>query len=195
MIKLGITSPMGGGKTYVSRIFQELGVPIFNTDESARRILNSNTELRSEICKEFGNIYDDDGVIIPTLLRSIVYIEGAEDELKKLNSLVHPHVFKEYVLFCEKNRDKIYTIAESAILFESGMDNIIDDVIYVQADEETRIRRTFERSGFSREEYGQRMKSQLPEEKKLQISKFVIKNNDCDDVEGQVKDIDRILNG
>lgn len=60
-------------------------------------------------------------MMIPSLIRSIVFIEGAQDKLNKLNSLVHPYVFDEYNNFCELHKDKKYTLAESAILFESGM--------------------------------------------------------------------------
>lgn len=191
MIKLGLTGEMGAGKSYCAKKFEQLGIPVFYSDDVARLIVNTNLNLKKEICKEFGNVYDEDGMMIPQLIRSMVYVEGSQDKLNKLNSLVHPYVFQEYESFCNINKDKKYTLAESAILFESGMDKVVDKIIYVSTDEETRIERTFKRSGFSREEYKQRMKNQIPNKETL--SDFIITNNDGDDVEKQIKEINNIL--
>jgi dephospho-CoA kinase len=191
LIKVGITGEMGSGKSYCSKIFEQMGVPVFYSDDVARKIINSNLSLKREICKEFGNIYDEDGLIIPSLIRSIVFVEGAEDKLKKLNDLAHPYVLKEFEIFCQKHSDKKYILAESAILYEYGMNKVVDKTIYVKTNEETRIERTFKRSGFGREEYKQRMKNQIPNKEK--IANFVIFNNDGDDLIKQINEIDQKL--
>lgn len=192
MIKVGITGEMGSGKSYCSKIFEQMGVPVFYSDDVARTVINSNLNLKKEICKEFGNVYDEDGLMIPSLIRSIVFVEGAEDKIKKLNELTHPYVFNEFEKFCQEHSGKKYIVAESAILYESGMDKVVDKTIYVYSDEETRIERTFKRSGFSREEYKQRMKNQIPN--KEEIADFVIYNNFGDDVINQITEIDKELN-
>lgn len=191
MIRIGITGEMGSGKSYCSKVFEQLGVPVFYSDDVARTIINSNLDLKQKICKEFGNVYDEDGLMIPSLIRSIVFVEGAEDKIKKLNELTHPYVFKEFENFCQKHSDKKYILAESAILYESGMNNAVDKTIYVSADEETRIERTYKRSGFSREEYKQRMKNQIPNKEK--IADFIIYNNDGDDLIKQINEVNSIL--
>lgn len=191
MIRIGITGEMGSGKSYCSKVFEQLGVPVFYSDDVARTIINTNLDLKKEICKEFGNVYDEDGMVIPNLIRSIVFVEGSEDKLKKLNELTHPYVFKEFENFCNKYKNKKYILAESAILYESGMDKVVDKTIYVSADEETRIERTFRRSGFSREDYKQRMKKQIPNKEK--IADFVIYNNDEDNVIPQIEKINHLI--
>ena len=85
MIKICITGEMGSGKSFCSKIFEQLGIPVFYTDDVSRVIVNTNQELKKEICKEFGNLYDEDGMIIPKLLRDIVFVSGGEAKLKKLN--------------------------------------------------------------------------------------------------------------
>ena len=182
---------MGSGKSFCSKKFEQIGVPVFYSDNVARSVINSNIELRSKICKEFGNVYDEDGMMIPELIRSIVFVEGGEEKLQKLNDISHPYVFQEFENFCKKHSDKKYILAESAILYESGMDKILDKVIYVNAEESIRIKRTFERSGFSESEYRQRMKNQIPNKEK--IADFIIFNNDGDDVTTQVSKINSIL--
>jgi dephospho-CoA kinase len=194
MIRVCITGPMGSGKSYCSKIFEQMGIPIFYTDDISRDIVNTNTNLKKEISKEFGNIYNEDGRIITKLLRDIVFVEGAEDKLRRLNEIVHPYVFEKYEEFCLLNKDNLYTIAETALLFETNMRKMVDKVIYVSVDLDLRIKRTFDRSGFSEKEYNLRMKSQINSETKKKLSDYVINNNDCDDVIEQIKKIDKDLN-
>lgn len=186
---------MGSGKSFCAKIFEKLGMPVFYTDDVARQVINTNQELKGKIIKEFGDVYGTDGKIIPEKIRSIVFTEGNEENLVKLNKISHPYVFAEYENFCNKNIDKWYTIAESAILFETDLKDYVDDIIYVDTDEELRIKRTFERSGFSREEYKNRMKNQWSSDVKIKLSSFVITNNDGDDVIKQVSEIDIKLRG
>ena len=170
-----------------------MGIPVFYTDDISRNIFNTNQELRKEICKEFGNLYNEDGIIIPKLLRDIVFVQGAESKLKRLNEIVHPYVFKEYEDFCLLHSDEPYTLAETALLFETNMRMMVDKVIYVCVDLDLRIKRTFERSGFSEEEYKLRMKAQINSETKKKLSDFIIYNNDGDDVHKQIQEINNTL--
>jgi dephospho-CoA kinase len=189
MIKIGITGEMGSGKTYCSRIFGQLGIPIFYSDDISKKIVNTNQELKKEICIEFGNIYDEDGIVIPKLLRDIVFVPGGEVKLKKLNEIIHPYVFNEFELFCYENSRHKYILAESALIYESNMRSFVDKVIYVCVDEQTRIKRTFERSGYTEQEYKQRMKTQINPETKKKLSDFIIYNNEGDNLNEQILNI------
>lgn len=191
MVKVGITGEMGSGKSYCSKLFEELGIPVFYSDDVAREVINTNSELKEKIINEFGNVYDDKGRMIPHLIRSIVFVEGSEDKLVKLNELAHPYVFKEYQKFCEDNIDAKFTLVESAILYESGLNHLLDKIIYVNTDEKLRIERTFKRSGFSEEEYHQRMKNQI--KGKENLADFIISNNTGDNVNEQVKQICNLI--
>ena len=186
MIKICITGEMGSGKSFCSKIFEQLGIPVFYTDDVSRTIVNTNQELKKEISKEFGNIYDEDGMVIPKLLRDIVFVKGGESKLKRLNEIIHPHVFTEFELFCSENSKSKYVLAETALLFESNMRSFVDKVIYISVDLDLRIKRTFERSGFSEEEYKQRMKSQIDSETKKKLSDFIIYNNEGDNLNEQI---------
>jgi dephospho-CoA kinase len=189
MIKIGITGEMGSGKTYCSKIFGQLGIPIFYSDDISKKIVYTNQELKKEICIEFGNIYNEDGIIIPKLLRDIVFVPGGELRLKRLNEIIHPYVFNEFELFCYENSRHKYVLAESALIYESNMRSFVDKVIYVCVDEQTRIKRTFERSGYIEQEYKQRMKSQINPETKKKLSDFIIYNNEGDNLNEQILNI------
>jgi dephospho-CoA kinase len=129
--------------------------------------------------------------MITSLIRSIVFVSGSEHKLKKLNELVHPYVFEKYNKFCLENSNKPYTLIESAILYETDLDKLVDKVIYVHTDEDLRMKRTFDRSGFGKDEYRQRMKDQIPN--KESISDYVISNNEGDDVHKQIIELDKLI--
>lgn len=189
MIKIGITGEMGSGKSYCSKIFEQLGVPVFYSDDVSKVIVNTNQNLKKEISKEFGNIYNEDGLIIPKLLRDIVFIPGGEPKLRRLNEIIHPYVFTEFELFCSENSKSKYILAESALIYESNMRSFVDKVIYVSVDLDLRIKRTFERSGYTEQEYKQRMKTQINPETKKKLSDFIIYNNDGDNLNEQILNI------
>jgi dephospho-CoA kinase len=69
------------------------------------------------------------------------------------------------------------------------MRSFVDQVIYVCVDEQTRIKRTFERSGYTEQEYKQRMKTQINPETKKKLSDFIIYNNDSDNLNEQILNI------
>jgi dephospho-CoA kinase len=80
-------------------------------------------------------------------------------------------------------------LAESALIYESNMRSFVDKVIYVCVDEQTRIKRTFERSGYTEQEYKQRMKTQINPETKKKLSDFIIYNNEGDNLNEQILNI------
>jgi dephospho-CoA kinase len=119
------------------------------------------------------------------------FVEGGESKLKKLNEITLPYVFEDFDNFCDEHKNKQYTLSESAILFESGFNKYFHKIIYVYAPEEIRIKRAFDRSGFSEKEYRNRMKNQYPSNSKRNWSNFSIENYDGKDVEEQVNGIHR----
>lgn len=191
MKRVGITGPIGSGKSYISKEFEKLGIKIFNSDDSAKYLMDNNNELKEKIIKEFGQVYDSNGNIIPGKIKQVVFTN--KDRLRKLNEIVHPYVIREYNNFCEKYKDEKYTIAETAILYETKMLKNVDFVILVYTKEKTRIERISKRPGYTSEDYNQRMKSQIPIEYKITISDFIIENNENDNIQTQINRINKIL--
>lgn len=193
MLKVGITGLMGSGKSYVSSLFKEQGVPVYNSDERARWLNNNVPELKENIIREFGNVYDNHGIMDRYKVRNIVFVEGAEDRLKKLNEICHPYVISDFEDFCLENQDSKFVLAESAILFESGMNLRMDRIIFVDAPYSVRIGRVFKRDGILPREYDIRMKKQMDETEKKRLSDYIIVNGEDGDCISQVKKIHDIL--
>lgn len=175
-ITIGITGGIGSGKTTVCNIFKLLGVPVFEADKVAAGIMNGNKQLQSEISALFGSdILNCHGLVNRKKLADIVFKD--ELQLEKLNSLVHPAVRDQFLLWSEKNSNYPYIIMEAAILFESGFHNLTDYTILITAPEDERIRRVMKRDGESMDSIKNRISRQYPENKKTELADFILHND------------------
>jgi len=185
MLKIGITGNIGGGKTTVSKVFEVLGIPVFYADDAAKTVMVTDAVLVEGIRSAFGPAsYFDDGALNRKYIASIVFND--EKELAKLNSLVHPAVFRAFDNWVAQIKDAPYVMKEAALLFESSSYKMCDQTIMVTAPLELRIKRVMQRDGFSRDEILSREARQFSEEKKVELADFVIRNDDTEMVIPQV---------
>jgi len=174
MKKLGLTGGIGVGKTYVSKVFLQMGIPVFNADVEAKNCMVEDKGLMQNVKNSFGeNIYDN-GVLQKEELAKIVF--NNSERLAELNALVHPVVKQKFVDWCYK-QDSSIVIKEAAILFESDAHLGLDAVICVSATEKVRIERVQNRDGSSVADIKSRMDKQMPQSKKEEMADFVIVND------------------
>ena len=178
MLKVGITGGIGSGKTTVCQIFEKLGVPVYYADQRAKELMEDDKQLASDIRREFGDeVYDAEGHLQRKLLAEMVF--SNEEKLLKLNSLVHPAVFRDNQSWNEVLAKKgyPYTLKEAALLVETGSYLMLDKMIVVSAPEEDRIKRVMERDGVTAEQVKARIKAQMPEEQKVKYADYIIFND------------------
>jgi dephospho-CoA kinase len=177
MIKVGITGGIGSGKSTVCKVFELLGVPVYNSDWEAKKIQNEDAEVKAAILKAFGeNLLNDKGMIDRTQLAAVVFND--KDKLQKLNSIVHPSVARHFDNWLELNKSSKYVIKEAAILIESGIHKTLDKMILVVAPFEIRLSRAIKRDNISEDLVKQRINSQLSDEEKIKFSHFIIYNDE-----------------
>ncbi|MDM1040629.1 MULTISPECIES: dephospho-CoA kinase [Empedobacter] len=170
----GITGGIGSGKSTAAKFFEELGIPVYNSDTRAKTIQNENSEVKVKIIAAFGEeAYNENGLNKPYLSKQVFQ---NNEKLKLLNSIVHPAVFQDFEDWKKAQKSDI-VMKEAAILIESGSYKDCDVVISVVADIETRIARTIERDGLSREEILARINNQISDEERIAKSDFIIDNN------------------
>lgn len=170
---IGLTGGIGSGKTTVANEFAKYGIPVYITDEEAKKLMQSEKVL-NQIRKEFGNTIFKNGLLIREKLSEIVFNDA--NSLTLLNNIVHPAVkqhFKEWLLGYGKEP---YVIYESAILFESGSYKDCDFIINVVTPIEIRIERVISRDKTTREKVLERIKNQWNDEEKSSKSDFIIEN-------------------
>ena len=175
MKKIGITGGIGSGKTYVASVFQSLGIPIFNADIQAKKIMTSSEKLIKLAKEEFGNDIYKDSDLNKEKLASIVFSNS--DKLQKLNSLVHPIVKEEFNNWYKKQTSP-YVIKEAAILFESNSHIGLDAVICVSAPLDLRMKRLLNRDDYSEKEIKKRIENQISQEEKEKLSDYIIVNDE-----------------
>jgi dephospho-CoA kinase len=185
-LKVGLTGGIGSGKTTVAKIFETLGVPVYDADASTKKLYETNIELKQALIKIFGeDIYTEAG-LNRAKLSGVVFSDPGK--LNLLNQLVHPLTIKDAEEWMQKQTSN-YIIKEAALIFESGSSSSLDLVIGVQAPKHLRIQRAMERDGVSRDEIINRMKRQIDETIKMKLCDFVIINDEQNLVIPQVLEI------
>jgi dephospho-CoA kinase len=175
-LTVGITGGIGSGKTTVCHVFELLGTPVFEADNVAKKLLNTDEIIKSELVHLFGpDIFNPDGTLNRKKLAGIIFNNPIQ--LTKMNQLVHPAVRKEFSKWTQQNEDFPYIIHEAAILFESGFYRMMDFTILVSAPEEERIKRVMKRERVSKKEVMERIKHQFSDEKKQKMATFVLEND------------------
>lgn len=174
---IGLTGGIGSGKSTVANMFKELGVPVYNSDERAKYLMNTSLDIKSQLIKLLGEeAYKGD-----KLNRSFIAekVFSNTNLLAKLNDIVHPIVRNDFIDWTKK-QDYSYVIQETALLFENKAQDLYDSIILVTAPKETRIIRVVDRDKSSREQVIARMNNQLDDEAKLNLSNYVIENIDLE---------------
>lgn len=181
---IGLTGGIGAGKTTVAKVFKTLGIPVFNADEVAKALMQTNPEIKNQLLATFGEqVYLANGTLDKTYLANIVFKDAYQLEL--LNAIVHPasiQAAKDWAA----TQSTPYVIKEAALLFEAGATEGLTAIIGVAAPLNLRIQRVMQRDACSKIEVEQRMRHQISDTIKLKLCDCVIDNNDQDLIIPQV---------
>jgi dephospho-CoA kinase len=186
MVRIGLTGGIGSGKTTVAKVFEVLGIPVYYADDAAKKIVNTNEELRKKIVAGFGEESYTGNQLNRKYIAGIVFND--EEKLKLLNSLIHPVTIADAEDWMKKQTTP-YTIKEAAILFESGAHTGLDYVIGVSSPLALRIKRVMERDNASEGEIQKRIARQMEEEEKLKRCDFIIVNDEKHPIIPQVLEL------
>lgn len=184
MIKAAIVGNIASGKSVAEKFLQENGCVVYDTDDMAHEILKTHS---SEIIKTFKD-YDilSNGEIDRTKLAKTVF--SSKCELKRLEEIIHPLIKEELAKIFKLNYEMVFISVPQ--LFEAGMDGMFDKIIYIASDEKTRLKRLMKRSGLSLEEAKIRINAQIPDDKKIKKSDYVIYNNSSkEDLKIQINEV------
>lgn len=170
MRKIAITGNIASGKTAVENILVNKGYKVLDTDCVAHELLNDKV---AQAFREY-NILED-GKISRDKLGKLVF--GDKMLLKKLEDILHPQIKTKIEDFFVQNRDDEILFVAVPLLFETGMQNMFDEIIFVYADDDIRLQRLINRNGYSKEYALARINSQMPQDEKLKKSDIIFENN------------------
>jgi len=191
---IGITGGIGSGKSTLSTKLRAEGYLVYDSDVEARRLQDEHPIIRKQLIELFGaEIYTEQGLNRPSLAK-IVF--DKKDLLSKLNFIVHPVVKADFDKWIRAHFTEKLLFMESAILFESGFNELVDKVILMTASELVRIRRVVKRDEISEEQVKSRIANQMPDELKILNADFVIHSDDGQPLFDKMKKIlAELLNG
>jgi dephospho-CoA kinase len=178
MLNIGLTGGIGSGKSTVAGFFREKGAYIIDFDALAHKVEEPNSPAWIEIVEHYGTeILNEDKTINREKLGNIVFQN--REKLEKLNSIVHPAVFKEWIRQMEdikKEKEDAIIISDIPLLIEVGLQNHVDLTVLVYISQEEQIKRIMERNGFTRKEAEYRLNSQMKIDEKVPFADIVINN-------------------
>ena len=175
MLKVGVTGGIGSGKSTVSRFFSALGVPVYDSDQRAKTLMQYDDSIRSKIKIEFGDNAYHENELNRSYLAEIVFKN--KSKLKQLNAIVHPVVKTDFINWLSQNSNAKLIIKEAAIMIESGAYKDLDKLIVVNASMNQKIKWIKQRDQLSLEDIKNRIQNQLSDEIRNQYADFIIENN------------------
>ena len=180
MLKVGLTGGIGSGKTTVSDLFKTLEINIIDTDIIARKLIDTDHVVSQEVVQAFGeDIVDDNGAIDRKKLAACVFENKSKKQ--KLESILHPKIRREvnYQIsqLSTQNPPPAYIIIAIPLLFETDFQDLVDSILVVTANEETRITRVKQRDNRSIDEIKSIIRHQVDDTVRLNAADNIIHNN------------------
>lgn len=180
---VGLTGGIASGKSLVSQQFRELGVPVLDADQVSRVVVEPGSPALAEIAATFGpDILLADGRLDRRRMREIVFADPSAR--LALEQITHPRI-REHIRAWLDAQQSPYCILENAILFESGMDALVDRVVVVDVPEAIQRARLVGRDGIEPALVEQMLAAQSPRELRLSRADDVIENTGSPEQTGQ----------
>ena len=176
MLKIGLTGGIGSGKTTVATIFKVLGIPVFDADNAAKKIMNEDEVVKQQIIKEFGDGAYTNNFLDKKYISNIVFSDAYK--LEKLNAIVHPATIQAGLDWALQQHNMPYIIKEAALMFEAGSAFNLDYIIGVFAPKNLRTSRVMQRDGLTQQQVEDRMKNQIDDNIKTKLCDFVVINDE-----------------
>jgi dephospho-CoA kinase len=169
----------------VARLLKRRGIDVYDCDAAAKRLMRHDPELRRQLTALIGPdcyLASESGQQ-PTLNKAAVaqFLLASEENAHAIDAIVHPAVFRDF-----EESGQLWL--ESAILYESGANRLVDRVIVVTAPEEVRVQRIMARDGLSRERAFEWLGRQWPQDEVRRRADFEIVNDGIADLDSQIDD-------
>lgn len=171
---VGITGGIGSGKSVVSRLLNMLGYPVYDSDSKAKRLNDTDEEVKRALTLAFGSDLYENGLLNRPKLASLIFQSDSNRQL--VNAIIHPAVKRDFLRWAEAQNSDIVFL-EAAILYESGFDAFMNKVVAVAAPEQVRIQRAMQRDNATEQQIVNRLRAQMSQDVLESKADFVVVND------------------
>lgn len=187
MISIAITGGIGSGKTFVSNLLEKRGIPIYNSDDEAKRLMLSDEGIRQDLIALLGEKAYQGNALNKPLLAAYLFADA--DHSARINAIVHPRVKHDFQRWLTEHVNEEIVGLECAILYEAGFEDVVDKVVMVYAPQALRIARAMNRDKATEEQILARMALQMDDEEKCRRADYVIYTDGSIALEEQLTDL------
>lgn len=190
MLIIGLTGGIGSGKSAVSKVFSELGVPVIDTDVISRQVVAPGQPALQQICQAFGNnMLSANGELDRSKLKNIVFATPAKR--KQLENILHP-IIKNEMLHQAGLLHSTYCIFAIPLLIEARQTDLVHRILVIDTPEALRRQRIKQRDSLDDKQINAIFAAQLPNHERLKHADDIIHNDsDLDQLRTQVIDLNR----
>lgn len=155
---IALTGGIGAGKSVVAKALRALGYPVFDCDSEAKALMDASDAIKARLRAEIdAATVLADGSIDRKALAAIVFADN--ERLAILNNIVHTAVKERLAAWAEVQASELVFV-ETAIMYESGLNDIVDEEWHVDAPEGVRISRVMKRNNLSSADVKKRIEAQ-----------------------------------
>tara|TARA_Y100000991_G_C21911584_1_gene322558 strand:+ start:89 stop:664 length:576 start_codon:yes stop_codon:yes gene_type:complete len=183
MKKVAVTGIIGSGKSTAASLFKNLGIPVFVADESAKDLMQNDSNVIDKLLYYFGDIVYENGKLNKYYISERIFNNSSD--LKFVNSLVHPLVNDRFESWCNVQRSS-YIIYESALVFENESEDIFDEIICIKTPINIIHQRINQRENYSFEKTNKIIKNQISQDEKCKKSSYCVLNDSIENLNRQI---------
>lgn len=187
MKKIGLTGGIGSGKSYVAKVIEAMGYPVYYSDSRSKELSNQHPKIREQLISEFGEEVYRNGELNKQLLAKKIY--SNDSARSTVNAIIHPVVREDFSAWADAHSSNDLVFNEAAILFEMGTYTQFDSTILVYAPEHIKIERIVQRDHISIDEIQQKMKTQWSDADKLKLTAHHILNDGHSPLLNQIENV------
>ena len=186
MKKIAITGIIGSGKSTAANLFKKLGLPVFVADESAKELMESDSNVINQLLNHFGDIVFQDGKLNKSYISERIFNNSSD--LKFVNELVHPLVNDKFQSWCNAQQSS-YIIYESALVYENESEDIFDEIICIKTPINIIHQRINIRENYSFEKINNIIENQMSQDEKCKKSSYCILNDSIENLNKRILEI------
>lgn len=186
-ITVGVTGGIGSGKSFVCKILENMGYPVFYSDKVSKSLLSSDANIKTKIVALLGEqSYRENGSIDKGYIASQIFNDDIK--LKAMNAIMHPAVRKAFKEFAQNQENKII-FNEAAILFETGAYDQFNKTMLITAPKAVKMTRILKREKITEAEIESRMAKQWTDDQKKPLANYIVQNGENDMLLPQLSEI------